>query len=197
MRPAMNPSPPTLYLDIPLKELPGNYGGWRETADYFCWSGRFAAGDPPLGLWEKVDGGVIRVPDKPVMLHIVPAGRAHHIDHLFGYWHLCEADKFFVRKVHGDEVFYALVVGGMKNAYRRDTIAWLCPSCGTELESHTLETGGRRWPKFLEEQLQLVRQFNEQEERRRCRHCGTLHPKAYGLQPENDTPGEAEMRRAW
>jgi hypothetical protein len=193
----MTSAKPTLYYDIPLKGLPGNYGEWQETADYFCWSGRFGAGDEPLGLWEKVEGGVVKIPDKPVMLHIIPAGRAHHIDHLFGYWHQCEADKFLVRKVHGDEVFYAIVVGGMKTAYRHDTIAWFCPNCGTELESHTLETGGRRWQKFLDEQLRLVRQFNEQDERRQCRKCSTVHPKAYGLQPDSDTPPEAEMRALW
>lgn len=193
----MKSAKPTLYHDIPLKGLPEHYGAWHETTDYFCWSGRFDIGDEPLGLWEKVDGGVIKIPNKPVMLHIIPAGRAHHIDHLFGYWHLCEADKFFVRKMHGNEVFYALVVGGMKTAYRRDTIAWLCPSCGTELESHTLDTGARRWSKFLDEQLRLVRQFNEQDERRHCQKCGTNHPKAYGLQPDSDTPLEAEMRSLW
>jgi hypothetical protein len=193
----MKTAKPTLYYNIPLKGQVENYGDWQETPDYFCWSGRFAIGDEPLSIWEKVENGVVRIPDRPAMLHIIPAGRPHHIDHLFGYWHLCEADKFFVRKEHGDQVYYAIVVGGMKSAYRHDTIAWLCPQCGTQLESYALDTGARRWNRFLDEQLQLVRQFNEQDERRKCRNCGAVHPRAYGLQPASDSSSEAEMRALW
>ena len=188
---------PALFYDIALKHLDSPYGGWHESADYFCWSGRFAVTDKPLTVWEKVEGGVIKLPDKPVLMHIIPAGRPHHIEHLFGYWHSCDADKFFIRKVDGEQVYYVLVVGGTKALHRRDTIAWCCPQCGTEIDHHVVEGGAPKWNEFLVRQLDLVRRFNENESLRRCSSCGHVHPLCYGLRPEDDWALEREMRAIW
>ncbi len=189
---------PTPFYNIPLKGLAGNYGIWQETPDYYCWTGRFAQSDKPLTIWEKVEGGVVKIPDGQAVLHVIPAGRPHHIDHLFGYWHTCNADKFVVRKEQEDDVHYMIILGGAKRDYSYDIVAWYCPSCGTELGGGArVEAGARNRPKFLDEQLRLVRRFNEEESLRLCPSCGAIHPKAYGLLPEADTPHERELRAIW
>ncbi len=189
---------PIPFYDIPLKGLPGKYGSWQETPDYYCWTGRFETTDKPLTIWEKVEGGVVKIPEKPALLHVIPAGRPHHIEHLFGYWHSCNADKFVVRKEQEDAVYYMIVLGGAKRDYSYDVVAWYCASCGSELPAGAkVDAGARNRPKFLDEQLRLVRQFNEQEDLRRCVKCGIVHPKAYGLLPEDDTPLERDQRATW
>lgn len=189
---------PTAFYNIPLTGLPGNYGTWQETPDYYCWSGSFARTDKPLTIWEIVEGGVVKIPQKPAMLHIIPAGRPHHIDHLFGYWHTCNADKFIVRKEQQDSVHYMIVLGGAKRDYSYDVVAWYCASCGTELGGgERVEAGARNRPKFLDEQIRLVRRFNDDESLRHCTKCGAIHPRAYGLLPEVDTPLERDLRTVW
>ena len=190
---------PILHLDIPLMPEGGRGVGceWHESVDYLVWRACLPKGAPGLRVWEKFDNGVAIVPERDALMHQIPAGRPYHMEHLFGYWRNCGGDTIFFRTVQGDDVYYALVLGGTHGAYQSDGVMWICPKCATELGHHRVDGGKTRWRAFLARQLELVRAFNEDESLRTCQNCGFVHPTAYGFDPSQDSAPEAEARGAW
>lgn len=189
--------PPILHHDIPLKPADGPFGRWLATVDYIVWSGCFSASQPPLTVWELHDGGALRIPEQDDLMHIVRGGTPHHIEHLFGYWRICDADVIYFRTRQGAETYYLLVTGGRPGSYARDSLLWVCPKCAAPFNRHDFETGMARWKRFWDAELGLVRAFNGDETLRTCPECGHVHPPAYGFYPAEDSAAEAETRRQW
>lgn len=189
--------PPILHYDIPLKPADGPHGRWLATVDYIVWSGCFPAPHPPLTVWELHDGGALRIPEQDDLMHIIRGGTPHHIEHLFGYWRICDADVIYFRTRQGTETYYLLVTGGRPGSYARDSLLWVCPKCAARFNRHDFETGMARWKRFWDAELGLVRAFNGDEALRTCPECGHAHPPAYGFYPAEDSAAEAETRSQW
>lgn len=188
---------PILHYEIPFKPVDGPFGKWQRSEDYIVWSGCFPETEPPLSIWEMHNGGAVKIPNRDDLMHVVRGGTPYHVEHLFGYWRVCDADLVFFRTVQPGEVYYLLVAGGRPENYAKDALVWVCPECATQFNRHEFETGMRRWRKFWDAQLELVRKFNDDESLRTCPSCGHVHPQAYGFYPSEDTPAETEARRKW
>jgi hypothetical protein len=188
---------PILHYEFPLKRPPSERGHWHRTADYFIWTDVRANADPPLSVWELRPGGAVRIPDGDTLMHVIRGGTPHHIDHLFGYWRVCDADIVSFRSVQPDAVYYALVLGGCPGAYNKDALLWVCPKCAHVLERHEVATGRTGWDRFWDEEGRRVRAFNADATPRTCARCGFIHPRAYRFDPALDSPDEAVARREW
>ena len=190
---------PVMNFEWFLNDTRGEINRWEASTDFFIWRGCFPADAPPFVVWEKVAGGVVRIPveGKTYLMHMIHAGTPHHIDHLFGYWRICDLDTIYVRTVQGDDADYMLAVGGNLDAYRADGLAWYCPQCANELVRHSVAVSRARWRDFWDRQLTLVRAFNADEGVRTCPECGHLHPPGFGFDPADDTAEERLQREAW
>lgn len=188
---------PILHYDIPLKPEGGGFGRWQATVDYVVWSGCFSEDDPPLTVWELHDTRALRIPEKDDLMHIIRGGTPYHVEHLFGYWRICDADMIYFRTRQQGEIYYLLVTGGRPGSYAKDALLWVCPKCACQFSRHDFETGMARWKRFWNAQLGLVRSFNDDEALRTCPSCGHVHPPAYGFYPSDDVPPEAEARIRW
>ena len=188
---------PILHYDIPLKPADGAHGRWLASVDYVVWSGCFATSEPPLTIWELYDAGAVRIPDKTDIMHVIPGGKPHHIEHLFGYWRVCDADIIYFRTVQDDEVYYLLVAGGRPGNYSTDALLWVCPKCATQFNRHDFETGIARWKRFWDAEMEHVRAFNNDKALRTCPECAHIHPPSYGFYPSSDNSQEAEARSRW
>ena len=188
---------PILHYDIPLKPVDGPFGRWVGTVDYVVWSGCYGLDDPPLTVWELHDRGALRIPDKDDLMHVIRGGTPHHIEHLFGYWRVCDADVIYFRTRQDDAVYYMLVAGGRPGHYAKDSLLWVCPKCATQYNRHDFDTGMAHWKRFWDAELGLTRSFNDDEGLRTCPQCNHVHPPAYGFYPAEDNEVESEARAQW
>ena len=100
---------PKLFMDIPLQPFDGDFGTWQPTEDYFVWSACRSTDSLSLSVLELYEKGVVRVPDQVNIMHTIRAGIPHHIEHLFGYWRVCDADTLYFRTVQNTKVYYLLL----------------------------------------------------------------------------------------
>jgi hypothetical protein len=188
---------PILHYDIPLRPKDGPFGQWLATVDYIVWSGYFEDADPPLSIWELYEGGAVRIPERDDLMHVIPGGTPYHIEHLFGYWRICDADMVYFRTRQEGQVYYLLVAGGRPGNYTHDTLLWVCPKCAARFNRHEFETGKVAWKRFWDAELDRVRAFNDDAALRTCPDCAHLHPPGYGFYPSSDNAAEAEARTRW
>jgi hypothetical protein len=170
---------------------------WQEVSRNQIWSARYPADAAPLSVIERLPEGVLRLPDRERVFHIIPAGRPHRIEHAFGFWRTCGADALYIRSGYEAGVAYMLVVSTAAEDYRSDTIGWTCASCGHELRSVEIPTRRLHLRGLLERSLAAVRAFNSDATERMCPSCGTVHPVAYGFEPEEDADDERAARAGW
>ncbi|MGH7830436.1 MAG: hypothetical protein ACREP8_09695 [Candidatus Binatia bacterium] len=174
-----------------------HFGVWRDVGQYWVWSGAALAGDPRHIVFEKVESGVIDFTPRGYLLHPILSGKIHHISHLFGYWHASDADRIWIHFPRGEISVSALIWGGKTGAHQRDRLLWFCPRCGNRLAERVLDTGKGGIEAFVAEQLDAVREFNSDAERRKCKNCGFVHPEAYGFYPKDDSAMEKAAREQW
>ena len=174
-----------------------HFGEWREAGVYWVWSGATLATDLPCIVLEMVEKGVIDFTAHGYLMHPILSGKIHHISHLFGYWHASDADRIWLQFPRGEASVYSLIWGGKSGVHKQDRLLWFCPKCGNRLAERVLDTGRLGMDGFIAEQLDAVRQFNSDVERRKCRSCGFVHPEAYGFYPEDDTAVEKAARERW
>lgn len=172
-------------------------GKWSRSHDYFVWADFRSHDEPPLTVWKKIPQGVVRIPDHDTVMQIVESGTPHHIEHLFGYWRVCDADIITVRSVQPDGVYYCLILGGTTGTYLGDSIQWICPECGHVLANFDIKSGRAGWERFWEEEAKCVATFNADASLRTCDKCGHEHPLAYRFDPQHDSPEETEARALW
>jgi hypothetical protein len=157
-------------------------GQWRSTRDYDVWSQCLPEEQAPLTLWEALGNGVLKIPDSDSLMHIITAGTPHHVEHLFGYWRVCEADIIWFRARRHGMVYYTMVLGGCPPAYLADTILWICPKCATRLSPHSVAREAKKKGKFWAEEVEVVNRFNASTAQRICPSCHHEHPPAYSFQ---------------
>lgn len=188
---------PTLHYVFPIARPVSERGRWSRTDDYFVWTDRRTASESPLAIWEMRLQGALRIPDTDVYMHVISGGTPHHIEHLFGYWRVCDTDVVAFRSVQPDGVYYSLILGGCPGAYNRDAIQWICPRCAHTLAHEEFATGRTGWDRFWTEEARLVARFNASAAARTCPKCGHLHPHAYRFDPTGDNADEAAARAYW
>ena len=188
---------PKLFMDIPIQPVDGDFGTWKATEDYIVWSASWPTDALNLSVLELYENGVVRIPDQENTMHTIRAGTPHHIEHLFGYWRLCDADTLYFRTIQDAKVYYLLIIGGKPGAYNSDTLLWVCPKCAMTFNEHRFETGKSGWRQFWETQLNCVRDFNSDLSLRKCPKCEFEHPLSYGFYPQEDNKIEAEARNNW
>jgi len=186
-----------LNYRIPLVGPEAPARAWQEVSRNQIWSARHPASDPPFGVIERFPEGAVRLPDRERTFHIIPAGRSHHIEHGFGFWRTCGADALYIKSAFEGGMVYMMVVSTAAEAYVSDTIGWSCLTCGRALQTLEIPTRRIHLRGLLERSLAAVRDFNASVTARTCSECGTLHPLAYGFEPEEDTVEERAARSGW
>jgi rubredoxin len=173
------------------------FGAWQEAGLYWVWSGGIPLGAPPRAVLEKLEQEIVEFKAGGHLAHPIFAGKLHHINHLFGYWHESDADRIWLQVPRQQTVVHALVWGGKSGVHKRDRLLWFCPRCGERLADREIDTGKSGLEGFIAAQLDAVRQFNSAAEKRKCRSCGFVHPEAYGFHPQDDTAAEKASRERW
>jgi hypothetical protein len=186
---------PILRHLFPIQPQAASLGKWQRTFDYDVWTHCHTADVDPFTLWERVPGGVIRIPRLDTVMHVIKAGTAHHIEGLFGYWRTSGSDIVWFRVVRDGLVHEAMVLGGCPGAYENDSISWICPGCAKEFGAVTIDTGRKRLHRFWAEEPEIVEKFNSSEQARTCPDCARIHPPAYRFR-RHDAP-ETLTDLAW
>ena len=163
----------------PLWPSSSALGQWKRTHDYDIWTDCRSSTDAPLALWEAWNDGVLRIPDKTSVMHIIPAGVPHHVEGVFGYWRACESDIVWLRVARGELTHYAMILGGSAADYNKDRILWICPACATTVHSVEIETGRTKLSEFWAREPAIINEFNADERLRTCPNCSHVHPRAY------------------
>ena len=186
---------PVLNYDLPLDEAAAE-GAWHQASRYSVWIGRQAGDDPPYHVLERHPEGLVRLPARPRMMRLIPAGTPFRIAHLFAPFRASDADMIYVRAAMEEGVYHTLLAASSR-AVKEDRLIWFCPGCGEEMERKTFSTAREGliafWPFMLEE----VRAFNRDPARQTCRACGHRHPVCYGFDAKLDQADEAAARTAW
>jgi hypothetical protein len=164
---------PVLHYLFEFDRAPAERGRWGRTVDYFVWTDLRPREAPPLTIWELFPEGAVRIPDNDTVMHIVRGGTPHHIEHLFGYWRVCDADVVSIRNVQPDGV------------------------CANLLARFDAKTGPKGWDRFWDEERRHIAEFNADPKLRTCGRCGFLHPLAYRFDAQADSPDERAAREAW
>ena len=186
---------PILNYDFPLEQT-AREGGWHQANRYSLWIGRQTAAEPPYQVVERHPQGFVRLPLKPRLMRLIPAGTPFRIAHLFAPFRRSDADMIYIRAALEEGVYHTLLAATSREV-KEDQLVFLCPACGHEMESRSFATGRNGlvafWPFMLEE----VRAFNAAAARQVCAACGQRHPPAYGFDQKLDSADEAAARVAW
>ena len=152
---------------------------------------------PERTLFEYWPAGVVAIPNRPRLFHVVPAGIPFHVEHLFGFWRASQSDTVFMRIQQAQVTAYTLIVGTTAESYETDDYVWYCQVCGREL--HRVHFNTRRFgtPAFWSGATERAREFNAGAQLRTCQGCGAIHPVAYGFDEAEDQPAEATARQEW
>jgi hypothetical protein len=188
---------PVTNYRIPLIGSEAPKRAWQEASRNYIWSARHPAGAVRLGIVELLPEGVVRLPERERVFHVVPAGRPHRIEHAFGFWRTCGADALYVASNYEAGVVYMMVISTAPTTYQVDTLHWTCLGCGGALQSVEIPTRRVHLRGLTERSLAAVRAFNADPAGRTCASCGALHPLAYGFEPDDDNDEERAARANW
>jgi hypothetical protein len=186
---------PILNYDFPLDAVAAE-GNWHQANRYSVWVGRQAKTDLPYEVIEHHPQGAVRLPLRPRLMRLIPAGTPFRVTHLFAPYRASDADMIYIRAAMEEGVYHTLLAA-TSNEVKQDHVIWFCPHCGAEMGRETFDP--RRdgliafWPFMLEQ----LRAFNASPERRICPACGKEHPDCYGFDAKLDRPNEAAARAEW
>jgi hypothetical protein len=166
---------PVLHYDLSLDRPDGV---WQRVGDYDIWRAARPLHVPELRLLVLLDGGVTSGVRQGTGMRLIPAGRPHHIEGLFGYWCRSDADRVWIRTVQGESRLYVLVCGGLSGTRKRDEILWICPRCARPLYQRSCDEPLGA-PGFWAAQQAAIDGFNADPVLRTCGGCGNVHPPAY------------------
>jgi hypothetical protein len=185
---------PILNYDFPLDEA-AERGDWQQANRYSVWIGRQGPGDPPYEVLERHGEALVRLPLKPRLMRLIPAGTPFRIAHLFSPFRISDADMIYIRAAMEEGVYHTLLAATGREV-KEDHLVWFCGRCGAELERRGFASGREGliafWPFLLDE----VRQWNAAPERQVCKACGARQPLGYGFEQKLDRPEEAAARAA-
>ena len=142
-----------------------------------------------------IDGKIVSEARKDVQFvqPLVP----HHSEHVYGFWHINEAQEMSLNLKLDDNRRLTVLVEGFPERGRKDRFAWYCLSCVTPLYMAEVETGRVGLGGYYAVQEDAFEVFNGDEKVRTCRSCGTVHPVAYSIFPWKDSREEKEARQCW
>jgi hypothetical protein len=186
---------PILNYTFPLAEA-AEVGAWHQANRYSVWIGRQSPQDPPFEVVERHPQGFVRLPLKPRVMRLIPAGTPFRVAHLFAPFRASDADMIYIRAAMEEGVYHTLLAA-TSSEVKEDHLVWLCPSCGSEMERRRFATGREGLVAFWPFMLNEVRAFNAAHERQSCKSCGARHPYCYGFDAKLDRPDEAQARAAW
>lgn len=186
---------PALNYDFPLAET-AREGGWHTAGRYSLWMGRQGPGDPSYQMVERHPEGLVRLPQRPRLMRLVPAGIPFRIAHLFAPFRVSDADMIYLRAAI-DPVVYHVLLAAAGQEIKEDHLVWICPGCGAEMARRGFPSGRRGLNAFWAFMLDEVRAFNASPRRQACESCGARHAKCYGFDAALDRPGEATARSSW
>jgi hypothetical protein len=190
-------SEPVTNYRIPLVGPEASARAWQEASRNYIWSARHARDASRHGIVELLPEGVVRLPERERVFHVVPAGRPHRIEHAFGFWRICGADALYIASNYEAGVVYMMVISTAPTTYETDTLHWTCLACGNALQSVEIPTQRVHLRGLVERSLAAVRAFNADEAGRTCPACGAVHPLAYGFEPGDDNDEERAARAKW
>jgi hypothetical protein len=185
---------PVLNYDFTLEEA-GARGEWQQANRYSLWVGREDSADLKYAVIERHDQGFVRLPPKPRVMRLIPAGTPFRIAHLFAPFRISDADMVYIRAAIDDAVYHTLL-SATSRAVKEDWVAWFCRKCAAEMERARFDTGRNGLIAFWPFMLDQVRAWNAAPGRHRCKECGAEHGACYGFDAERDRPEEAAARAA-
>jgi hypothetical protein len=188
---------PVTNYRIPLVGPEAPARGWQEASRNLIWSARHPADAARFEIVELLPEGVVRLPQRERVFHVVPAGRPHRIEHAFGFWRTCGADALYVASTYDAGVVYMMVISTAPASYTSDTVHWMCLGCGAALHEVEIPTRRVHLRGLNERALAAVRAFNADVALRTCAACGAVHPLAYGFEPGDDNDAERSARENW
>ncbi|WP_321967876.1 cupin domain-containing protein [Burkholderia cepacia] len=193
-----------------MKQMPSNFdvsvkngvnvaSEWHPAGGYVVWSTEKSQSYPSMNILELHDAGVVRIPDRPRILHVIPAGRAHHLMHGFGFWRRSSADLLFIRIEEPEflSTRYLMMVPLRAPIGYQEEIFWICPRCRSEIGNQQFRSQVGQFQEFWHLATDAVRMFNDSESTHTCDKCGEVHPLGYGIYPEKDSEAEAAARFVW
>jgi hypothetical protein len=182
---------------IPIAGAEPGASAWHAANQNHVWSGRQVAGAPRFDVVERLPEGIVRLPERERVFHIIPAGRPYRVEHAFGFWRTCGADTLYIRSPYEGGSVATLIVSTANRTYRSDRLAWTCPACGRELRALEVPTRRVRLAGLLARALADVRAFNSDAAARTCSDCGAVHPISYGFESASDNDEERAARADW
>jgi len=184
---------PVLNYDFSLPEAAAR-GGWQSANNYCMWVGLEPVDAATYQLVVRPADKIFVLPTKPRVMHLIPAGCAYRVAHLFAPWRLSDADTIYLRVAEPEGVYTGLLTA-KSQPVREDHLLWLCPHCGREIARERFDTKKNGLIAFWPFQLERVRAANAAP--KTCPDCGKVHPIAYGFERAGDTPQEAASRLEW
>ncbi|HLH25749.1 MAG TPA: hypothetical protein VK066_24795 [Chloroflexota bacterium] len=169
---------------------------WRALGQHEVWVGRYPAQLPPLRVQEMRQNRCVEFAKPGYCMHRVAAGTPYRISHLFGFWHISDADMTWLQFERDALTLYVALAGGSTGLPGDQAVAWYCARCGEEIARQAFPRAGR-YGRFLTHGSQpALDAFNANADQRRCRACGWEHPPAYPFSPLGEG-GTAEQVPAW
>jgi hypothetical protein len=188
---------PVSNYRIPIVGPEAPETAWQEASRNHVWSARHAADAPFPTISEATDEGIVQLPKRDRVFHVIRAGTLHRIAHGFGFWRVCGADATYIGSSYEGGYAHLMLIGLHYSGYKTDTLRWLCPGCGAALREVEVPTRRIRLAGLIETALAQVRSFNADESARTCTACGTRHPHSYGFEPAHDDDVERAARASW
>ncbi len=182
---------------IPLTGPDAPVPAWQEASRYHVWSARHPGGTASYDIIEALPEGVVRIPDRDRLMHIIPAGRLHRIEHAFGFWRICGADSVYIKSSYDGGFAYLMMVGTASPDYTSDLLYWICSGCGRHLRQAEIPTRSVHLRGLVKRALDEVRIFSADAGLRTCPSCRTVHPHSYGFEPALDNEVERKARAQW
>jgi predicted RNA-binding Zn-ribbon protein involved in translation (DUF1610 family) len=184
---------PVLNHELSLPDA-ARISGWQTANNYCMWVGLQSPNEQPFQVLVRPEDKIFYMPLKQRSMHLIPAGCAYRVTHLFAPWRLSDADTIYLR-VEEPEGIYTALLTALSQPVREDSVLWLCPSCGHEIAREAFDTRKNGLVAFWPFQRERVRAANAAP--KTCPGCGKTHPTAYGFEREHDTPQEAAARAEW
>ena len=188
---------PVSNYRIPIVGPEAPATAWQEASRNHVWSARHAPDAPFPTLFEALDEGIVQLPKRDRIFHVIPAGRMHRIAHGIGFWRVCGADATYIGSAYEGGYAHLMIVGLHYSGYKTDTLRWLCPECAAPVHEAEVPTRRIHLKGLIETALAQVRSFNADDALRTCKACGTLHPHSYGFEPAQDNDVERAARANW
>jgi len=149
----------------------------------------------PHGIREQMRSQ--QLPNSPA-IGIAFAGTPHHVEGLFGYWHINDKDEVYVASPPGaNDPSCLVIVMPHPKGNETDRFAWYCERCTNMVFMRECVTGRDGFARFWPAERAAVREYNSDLKNRTCWNCGHVNPFGYVAMAHFDRPEERAARMQW